>query len=159
MSRQRRGGFLIAKVHQTAGRIFGRMLREHGINIHPAHGRILWVLWQEGPLSIHELAKRVSLGKSTLTSALDRLESSGQVTRVRSLEDRRKILVQLTPKNEAMEQLYAEVSTKMTAVFYHGFAGADIARFERCLERILENLAEFESGRPEQRGRPQAKAT
>src|SRR5512133_2560328 len=94
---QRQGGFLLAKVHRTGGRVFARMLHGRGLDINPEQGRILFVLWQEGSLTIHEIARRVSLGKSTLTSAIDTLEAQGQVVRVRSDEDRRKVLVELTP--------------------------------------------------------------
>lgn len=142
MSATRQGGFLIAKVHQAAGRIFARMLRERGMEINPAQGRILFVLWQEGPMSIYELAKRVSLGKSTLTNALDRLESSGEVMRVRSSDDRRKIVIELTPQNKATQKLYEEVSRKMTKLFYRSFSSDEIARFEHDLERILRNVTE-----------------
>jgi DNA-binding MarR family transcriptional regulator len=146
VSRQRQGGLLIAKIHQTAGRVFARMLRERNLNINPGQGRVLFVLWDEGAMTIHELAKRVSLGKSTLTNTLDRLEAGGQVVRIRSREDRRKILIGLTPKNQAMRRVYQEVSEKMIEVFYRGFTGAEIGQFERCLQRILENLAGNESG-------------
>ena len=48
MKHQREGGFLMAKIHQTAGRIFTRLLKEHGISeINPAQGRIMFVLWRE----------------------------------------------------------------------------------------------------------------
>lgn len=140
MNKQREGGFLVAKVHRTAGRVFARMLRERRIELNPAQGRILFVLWQEGPMTIQELARRVSLGKSTLTSALDHLEAQGQVVRVRSPEDRRKIFIELTPENRALHDLYDEVSREMTEMFYRGFTGEEIAAFERALERILENL-------------------
>jgi MarR family transcriptional regulator, organic hydroperoxide resistance regulator len=141
---KRQGGFLIAKVHQTAGRIFARMLRERRIETNPALGRILFVLWEQGPLPIHELARRVSLGKSTLTSALDRLESQGHVVRVRSPEDRRQIFIELTTKDKAMHAVYDEVSREMTKLFYAGLAPAQIAEFERTLQRILDNLTGFE---------------
>ncbi len=146
MSRRRQGGFLIAKVHRTGGRVFARMLRERGLEINPAQGRILFVLWQEGPMTINEIARRVSLGKSTLTSGIDGLERRGQVVRVRSKEDRRKILIELTPENEGMHALYKEVSAEMTRVFYRGFTSAEITRFEQSLGRILKNLDKSESG-------------
>ncbi len=146
MKRQRQGGFLVSKIHLTAGRIFARMLRERQIDTNPAHGRILFVLWEQGPMTIHELAKRVSLGKSTLTSTLDRLECRRQVERVRCVDDRRKILVKLTPENRALHKLYEEVSREMTQVFYRDFTSEEIVRFEECLRRILDNLNSFESG-------------
>ena len=147
MSGHRQGGFLIAQIHSTAGRIFSRMLRERRLDINPAQGRVLFILWDEGAMTIHELAKRVSLGKSTLTSTLDGLEAAGQVVRVRSAEDRRKILIELTPRNQAMHRLYEEVSAEMTELFYTGFAEQEIAGFESWLERVLRNLTGFENGR------------
>lgn len=136
----RQGGFLISKVHQAAGRIFARLLRERGMEVHPAHGRILFVLWQNGPMPIHDLAHRVSLGKSTLTHALDRLEASGDVKRVRSETDRRTIMVELTAKFRDTRKQFEEVSRLMTKQFYRGFAPEEIDVFEGQLERILKNL-------------------
>lgn len=145
----RQGGFLIAKVHQTAGRIFARMLRERNIETNPALGRVLFVLWEQGPATIHELARRVALGKSTLTSTLDRLELQGHVVRVRSAEDRRKVLIELTAKNKALHELYREVSKEMTAVFYAGMQEAEIAEFEGTLQRVLGNLRAYETRKGE----------
>ncbi len=142
--KRREGGFLIAKIHRTAGRVFARMLRERGIQINPAQGRILFVLWEEGPMTIHDLAKRSGLVKSTLTSTLDRLEAHGQAVRVRSREDRRKITIELTPKNYALHKLYDQVSKEMAGLFYRGFASSEIAAFESSLDRILQNLSESE---------------
>lgn len=140
MNRHRQGGFHIAKIHRIGGRIFARMLRERGIELDPAHGRVLFVLWEEGPLTIFELAKRVSLGKSTLTNTLDRLEAAGQIVRVRSTVDRRKILVELTQENKALHQLYDEVSQEMTRLYYQGFSTEEAARLDADLERVLANL-------------------
>ncbi len=82
--------------------------------------------------------------KSTLTSTLDRLEAQEQVVRVRSGDDRRKIVIELTPKNRAMHKLYDQVSEEMVDLFYRGFPSSEIAAFERSLERILDNLVRSE---------------
>lgn len=142
MSGVHRGGFLIAQIHQTAGRIFARMLRENGMEIHPAQGRVLFVLWQEGPKTLHELAAKVSLGKSTLTNAIDRLEAAGEVVREPSTEDRRQILVKLTPDSLKTRALYERISAEMSARFYRGIPEEDIRRFEQTAGRILDNLTE-----------------
>ena len=143
---QRQGGFLIAKIHQVAGRVFARKLKAHGIDeINPAQGRILFVLWQEDGISIQELARRTSLGKSTLTNMLDRLESSGHLRRARSAQDRRQIRIQRTPKDKALEARYADVSQEMTKLFYRGFSPTETDCFEDSLKRILNNLTAFEA--------------
>jgi len=146
MKQQTQGGILMAKVHQLGSRIFARLLKECGIDqINPAQGRIMFVLWQEDGIPINDLAARTKLGKSTLTSMLDRLEKIGLVMRVPSQHDRRKIIIQRTQKDRDLEALYVQVSEEMTRIWYRGFTDARIKRFEADLQRILDNLADFES--------------
>jgi DNA-binding MarR family transcriptional regulator len=140
MNFKREGGFLVAKIHQLAGRIFSRKLREHRVAINAAQGRIMFVLWQEDGISITELAEKTSLGKSTLTSMLDRLESSGYIRRAQSTADRRATLIKRTEKDRAFEKLYAELSQEMIRIFYGGFSGKETYTFEAYLRRILNNL-------------------
>jgi DNA-binding MarR family transcriptional regulator len=147
MRQSSQGGFLLAKIHQVGGRIFARLLKEYGVDqLNPAQGRIMFVLWQEDGIPIKELAKRTQLDKSTLTSMLDRLEAAGLVRRVASTQDRRAILLQRTQKDRDLEGLYVRVSAEMTRIWYKGFAGARITRFEADLQQILDNLSEFEKG-------------
>ena len=142
MRRQRAGGFLIAKIHQLAGRIFAKILKEYQITeLNPAQGRIMFPLWRKDGITINELAKETALGKSTLTSMLDRLENTGHVKRVPSDKDRRKILIYLTEKDKKLHEKYVQVSKEMTKLFYDGFNPKEIDEFEKYLERILENLS------------------
>lgn len=147
MKHQSQGGFLLAKVHQLGGRIFARMLKEHGVEqLNPAQGRIMFVLWREDGIPITELSRRTKLDKSTLTSMLDRLEESGLIRRVPSVRDRRAILIERTPKDRDLEERYVEVSRHMAEVFYRGFKASEIERFENALSAILANLENYESG-------------
>lgn len=135
------GGFLVAKIHQLAGRIFTRMLKEHGIDeINPAQGRILFVLWKEDGIPISELSARTQLEKSTLTSMLDRLEQTGFIVREHSKDDRRKILIRRTDKDRSFQKQYIAVSEEMLALYYKGLTKKEIAAFESTCERILVNL-------------------
>lgn len=51
-----------------------------------------------GTVSIGQVARGVSLSQATVTSILDRLEHRDFVQRVRSSEDRRRVLVHITEK-------------------------------------------------------------
>ena len=144
MTIERQGGFLISKIHRLSGRVFARMLRDHDIEINPAQGRILFVLWREDGIPIRELARRTSLRKSTLTSMLDRLEQAGYIARDRSDADRRVVLVRRTAKDRAAQAAYERVSREMTDVYYAGLEPEDIEAFERTLQRILGNLVEHD---------------
>jgi DNA-binding MarR family transcriptional regulator len=117
--------------------------------ITPAQGRILFALWQEDDVSIYELAKRTSLGKSTLTAMLDRLEQSGHIIRVPSGEDRRKIMIRLTETDRELEDAYIGVSNEMVALTYKGLNKQEIDTFGNVLKRIFQNLkaAEINMGK------------
>jgi DNA-binding MarR family transcriptional regulator len=145
MKQQRQSGFLMAKIRQVSERIFVKRLKDYGIEINPAQGRIMFALWQKDGIAINELVQKTKLEKSTLTSMLDRLAEMGYIRRQRSPKDRRKILVYRTKKDKAMENKYAEVSQDLTRLFYKGFSESQIDHFEQDLERILDNLVEFEA--------------
>jgi MarR family transcriptional regulator, organic hydroperoxide resistance regulator len=142
MKNQRQIGFLVSKVHQLGGRVFARMLKEHGIkNLNPAQGRIMFVLWRTDGIAINELARLTALGKSTLTSMLDRLEKAGFLKRVLSPDDRRKIIILRTEKDKTLEKEYVKVSQSMAAVYLKGFSGKELDNLKDYLGRIYDNLA------------------
>jgi len=145
MTQDRQGGFLIAKVQLLSERIFSKILAKYELSeISPAQGRILFVLWNKDGISIQELAKKTSLGKSTLTSMLDRLEQGGFVKRIPSKDDRRAILIKLTEKDRECRNMYTKISKEMTDLFYKGFTSKEIDACEQYLLRIFDNLNAFE---------------
>ena len=145
MKQQSQAGFLMAKIRQVSGRIFERMLNQYGIEINSAQGRIMFALWQADGISINELAQKTQLKKSTLTSMLDRLEKMGYLRRRRCDKDRRIIRIFRTKKDKSLERKYAELSEEITRLYFKGFSKKEIARFEKNLEKILNNLVEYES--------------
>ena len=144
MKHQRQAGFLMAKIRQVGERVFVRRLKDSGIEINPAQGRIMFALWQQDRVSIQELARKTQLGKSTLTSMLDRLEAMGYVRRQRSETDRRRIIIHRTDKDRALEQQYVDLSQQMTEIWYKGFSDTEADQFEAYLQRILDNVTECE---------------
>ena len=137
------GGLLVAQVHQLSGRVFSRILREHGIEeLNPAQGRIIYALWKEDGLSQTELAARTKLDKSTLALMLARLEEAGQVRRKPDPEDARLRRVFLTAKNRRLHEDYRMASEAMLSVYYRGLGPEEISVFEDTLRRIIGNLEE-----------------
>lgn len=141
MEKLREGGMLVAKIHQVAGRIFAKKLKEHNINeITPAQGRILFVLWENDEIPISHLSKKTLLKKSTLTSMLDRLEDMDYIVRLHSKNDRRKIIIKRTEKDKSFQELYLQVSKEMTDLFYSGLTEKEIDQLELWLKKLLDNL-------------------
>jgi len=150
---KRNGGHLVSKIHHVSGRVFSRLLKEYRVeDINPAQGRVLFPLWKDDGISIQELAERTALGKSTLTRMLDRLENDGQVRRVPSPDDRRKIMIFLTEKNKEMRGRYEAVSERITEIFYGDMDEEDRDRFEGYLERVYGNIWAALNGQPDRVG-------
>jgi len=145
LEKLRQGGFLISKIKQISGRIFNRKLKKYDINdVNTAQGRIIFSLWQKDSIAITELARQTALGKTTLTSMLDRLEQSGHIVRNVDEKDKRTVLVSLTEKSKLLEDRYEAVSKEMTSLFYAGLSEKQIDEFENTLEHILSNLIKYE---------------
>ena len=140
------GGFLISKIKQIQGRVFEKLLSEYGISeFNGPQGRILFVLWERDDIPISELSKQTGLAKTTLTSMLDRLKSSGHIERTPDPTDRRSVRIRLTVGARALRPKYDEVSARMNEIFYGGFSDDEVLAFEKALGKILENLIEKEN--------------
>lgn len=140
------GGFLISKIKQIQGRVFEKLLAEHGISeFNGAQGRILFVLWERDSITISELSEKTGLAKTTLTAMLDRLEKMGHIKRTSDPADRRALKIVLTPKTRELKDKYDTVSAEMNEIFYGGFSDEEILAFEAYLGKVLENLLKKEN--------------
>lgn len=66
---------------------------------------VLATLWEQGPpyhLSPTELCKSAMLSSGAMTNRLDRLEGSGLVARQPDPNDRRSLIIELTPKGKSL---------------------------------------------------------
>ena len=117
------------------------MLKNSGVDeFNGAQGRILYVLWEHGQLTISEVGRLTSLAKTTLTSMLDRMEAGGLLERIPDKKNRRQILVSVTEKALEYRERYDQVSDRMNDIFYKGFTEEEITDFEKQLRRILKNF-------------------
>ena len=64
----------------------------------------LLCLWETDGLSVSHLGERLQLDSGTLTPLLKRMESAGWLSRQRSAEDERRVLVWLTASGRALQQ-------------------------------------------------------
>ena len=64
----------------------------------------IMVLWEQRKLSVKELGKKLYLDSGTLTPVLKSLEAKGFVSRNRSTEDERVLMVEITKKGDALKE-------------------------------------------------------
>ena len=70
---------------------------------------VMLILWDEDEVTVKELGNRLQLDSGTLTPLLKRLEANGLVTRRRSEQDERRVVVALTEAGRALDAKAGEV--------------------------------------------------
>ena len=105
----------------------------------------MMVLWAEGEISVKHLGSRLYLDSSTLTPLLKALEQKGYVTRLRSKEDERVLLVRLTEKGDALRKQALAVPERMKACVR--LTPEEASTLYRLLYKVL--AAESERADPE----------
>ena len=71
------------------------------------------VLWEDHTLTVKSLGEKLYLDSGTLTPLLKKLEQKGLVSRKRSVEDERNLLVSLTKEGEALRETALSMSGEM----------------------------------------------
>ena len=65
---------------------------------------VFLVLWEEDGLTVGEIGERLMLDNGTLSPLLKKMEQAGYVTRRRSHEDERVVVITLTEAGRAMQE-------------------------------------------------------
>ncbi len=76
---------------------------------------VLMVMWSEKKISIRDLCKKLYLDSGTLTPVLKSMEAKGIVSRYRSPEDERVVIVELTEAGLALREKAVEVPPQVGA--------------------------------------------
>lgn len=71
------------------------------------------VLWEKKEMNVKELGIHLYLDSGTLTPVLKKLEAKGYITRVRSKEDERNLLVTITQEGERLKEKAVEIPAKI----------------------------------------------
>lgn len=70
---------------------------------------VLLVLWERDGISVTEIGERLMLDNGTLSPLLKKLEQAGYVTRRRSREDERMVIICLTDNGRALQEKARDV--------------------------------------------------
>ena len=88
-------------------RVYKPLLDELGLT-YPQYLAML-VLWERDGLMVSELGDRLYLDSGTLTPLLKRLEASGFVTRIRAVEDERRVHITLSVAGRQLKTRAAKI--------------------------------------------------
>lgn len=95
----------------------------------------MMILWEKKSITVKEMGKCLYLDSGTLTPLLKKLEVKGLLTRARSLEDERNLIVTITEAGEELKKRASEVPTQIAKCF--NLQPEEAAMLYRILYKIL----------------------
>ena len=138
-------GIRIAQIKFLQGRIFQQLLKKYSdTDLNSAQTNIIFVLWQEDDITISELSQKTNLAKTTLTSMLDRLETSGFLTRLPNPSNRREIKIRLTEKSSSLKDGCLQAFNEMSKINFNGFSEAEKEGLLSGLDKLYTNLSRYD---------------
>jgi len=125
---------VLMKAHRTLQRLAIRSIESSEVGL--SDFAVMEMLLHKGPQPVNEIGRRVELTSGATTTAVDRLESRGLVTREAHPSDRRTRIVRLTA---AGEKLAAEIFAGHKAAM--DLAASGLSKTERAtLIELLKKL-------------------
>ncbi|MCV0439206.1 MAG: MarR family transcriptional regulator [Hydrogenophaga sp.] len=88
-------------------KLYKPLLDEIGLT-YPQYLAML-ALWERDGATVSELGERLHLDSGTLTPLLKRLEAAGLVTRLRDVQDERRVLIRLTAAGRRLKTRAARI--------------------------------------------------
>ncbi|MEM1314663.1 MAG: MarR family transcriptional regulator [Pseudomonadota bacterium] len=107
----------------------------------------LVLLWERDGQKVTELAEKLRMKTSTLTPLLQRLEAEGLVERRQDEQDRRAVVVNLTPRGRGLQ----DEAPDITACMVRGttLSRSELKRLRQLLEKLTTGLSAAQPRRPD----------
>jgi len=136
-------GDLLNKTLDSIHRIEDRSLQTRlteGLTISELHTIRAEGMYEQATIS--EIADRLEVTLATVTVAIDKLERRGYVTRTRSEEDRRRVLVELTKSGRMAVRANNAFKRKMVNSALSGFTDDEYALLLSAITKLKEAFDE-----------------
>ncbi len=115
------------------------MARRHGLS-HAALNALAIIEGNGGPIPTGTVGAQMHITTGTMTSVLDTLERNGHIRRLTDPDDRRRVLVDVTPPAQVvLNELLPEVVQVTTAVLAE-FSAKELDEFLDTLARVRQAI-------------------
>jgi DNA-binding MarR family transcriptional regulator len=131
-------GYLMRRIVAAVGQSIESRICEPGSPTYPQWVP-LYKLHVGAATTVAELARACELDTGAMTRLLDRLEAKGLCRRVRSLEDRRVVNIELTDEGRAAAKEVPYVLSRVQNEHLAGFSNEEWEQLKGYLRRILDN--------------------
>lgn len=99
---------------------------------------VMMYFWEFGSSNVKTIGKTLLLDPSTLTPLLKKLENKGYLTRIRSKEDERNLVVSLTESGAALKDKALDIPAQIGKCL--DLSGEEAEELYRILYKVLQNI-------------------
>ena len=100
----------------------------------------MMVLWEKKSVNVKSLGEYLHLDSGTLTPLLKKMESNGLLTRARSAEDERNLIVAITDQGEKLKERAIEIPRKLASCL--NLSSEEAQTLYRLLYKLLNEFTE-----------------
>jgi DNA-binding MarR family transcriptional regulator len=129
--------FLMSKAQHTLKNYLKKEFASNGVTGSPAQTGILFALKFKNMLSMNQLSEIISIDNAAVTRHVDTLEKNGMVTREPAENDRRKIMISITPKGIAEAEKAKTIARRVNSRIKEGFTDQEVEIFKRILNSFF----------------------
>ncbi|MTI67247.1 MAG: MarR family transcriptional regulator [Firmicutes bacterium] len=117
-------------------------LEKNGLNdLIPSHGNILTVLYNNGKLTMKEIANLIGRDKSTVTPLVNKLVKLGYIKKEKCQKDRRLTYITLSNKGVEIEAKYNKISKNLLDTAYENFTEEEQNNLLKLLKKLNNNFS------------------
>lgn len=100
---------------------------------------VLLVLWETDSVNLKVFSEKLHLQSNTLTPLLKRMEETGLITRTRSKEDERSIVISLTPKGRQLKSQGEKINSQLKTNL--GISLTEAEQLHSLLYKLIGHLS------------------
>jgi MarR family transcriptional regulator, organic hydroperoxide resistance regulator len=109
---------------------------------------VLLVLWEHDQMLVNDIAHKLILNTNTITPLLKRMEVQGLISRKRSTDDERKVMVSLTPQGKALQKEAASIPENLVKGLMNSPLGIDeMTELKKTLHLLIDFMAKSDKNK------------
>ena len=131
---------MLTRLNALLARAFGRTLAPYGLSW-PQAVSLLVLSEEDGTISATQLVERLGLGRTAMTSVVDRLERQGWVERRPSIRDRRIADLLLTEAGRDTARHIAALLRDAAASYFCVLPGQQLPMWQHGVELLVDQFS------------------
>jgi DNA-binding MarR family transcriptional regulator len=139
--------YLISMTQLVLRTRINTLLADAGLQVTLPQATVLFLLMEKDCRMMSELGRVIGVDNSAMTGLVDRLEMAGLVRREAKRDDRRALLIRITPEGREKAGKAARIIRGVNEKIQEGFEAGQIETLKEVLRGVLEKLKLPPAGR------------